>query len=213
MPNLTLEGILSYPSLMKATSLENFPNNPPLFRCTVLLKRNSDGHHQLNQIINQLKLEKWSKELPAGFEVKCLIDMINDDDPNMHEYIAVKALNQEFNRPRVIDQEGNEIIDASIIEAGKTCKMSISVYSYTKSGYGISAGINGVMIMNNMGELGKLGRIRLTDQQMFGNQFKPVVTPITYTMTEKAAGVTQQAFIDAGWTNEMLVQQGYMHTS
>ena len=212
MPNITIDGILSYPSLMKPTTLESFPNNPSRYRCTVLIKRGSEHHQNVMMIIDQLKREKWSKGIPSRFEVKCIIDMIHDDDLKMRQYIAIKALNSEFDRPRVIDQDGNEVIDVSILEPGRLCKMSASIYPYVKSGDGISAGINGVMIMKDMGELGRLGRNRLTDDQMFGrhiDSYLPVLTTHRI-MTEKAVSVTYQQFIDNGWTDDLLVKHGYL---
>lgn len=220
--NITVSGILSYPNLHRAVTLENYPNNPPKFRCTVLLKKDSADLKKIENTLERLKQEKWKGKAPFNFELKCLIDLIND--PITSDYVALKALNSEDNKPRVLDQNGEEILTSAQLTAGMLCKMSVSLYVYTKSGNGVSAGINGVKIMGGMGELGALGRARLSDEEMFGNQsalplaveddapFEPVAKK-KYIMTDtaKAFGWNERSDVTGDWNNDkLLIEHGYM---
>lgn len=211
---ITVSGILSYPSLHKAVTLENYPNNPPKFRCSVLLKKGSEDHRRIEKAIEAVKHEKWGKNIPSDFEVKCLTDLSHDE--NVKDYIVLKALNDETNRPRVIDQNGEEVISPALCMSGLKCMMSVSIYAYSKSGNGVSAGINGVKISDIMGELGRLGRAQMTDDEMFGEQVqKSPQTPLVeqFTMTEKAIELDwfKRSDVVGDWDNdELLIEYGYM---
>lgn len=217
--NITVSGILSYPNLHRAVTLENYPNNPPKFRCTVLLKKGSADLKKIENMLERLKQEKWKGKAPFNFELKCLIDLIND--PITSDYVALKALNSEDNKPRVLDQNGEEIITPSQLTAGMLCQMSVSLYVYTKSGNGVSAGINGVKLSGGMGELGLLGRGRLSDEEMFGPSssseppfvIEPVVKKYIMTDTAKAFGWKERSDVDVtgDWNNDkLLIEHGYM---
>ncbi len=215
--NITVSGILSYPSLHRPVTLENYPNNPPKFRCTVLLKKDSADLKKIENEIDILKQEKWKGKSPFNFELKCLIDLIND--PITSDYVALKALNSEDNKPRVLDQNGEEIITPSQLTAGMLCQMSVSLYVYTKSGNGVSAGINGVKLSGGMGELGLLGRGRLSDEEMFGPSssseppfvIEPVVKKYIMTDTAKAFGWKERSDVTGDWNNDkLLIEHGYM---
>ena len=220
--NITVSGILSYPTLHRASTLENYRNNPPKFRCTVLLKKGSADLQKVASKINQLKREEWGDNTPSNFELKCLLDL--SEDPVTHNYVALKALNGEDDKPRVIDHNGEEVIMSSQCVAGLQCMMSVSLYVYTRSGNGISAGINGVKIMDAMGELGILGRDRLTDEQMFGNQLvnepplrkKESKAFREFIMTKQAKefGWHKRSDVTGEWDNdELLIDNGYMIVS
>ncbi len=215
--NITVSGILSYPNLHRAVTLENYPNNPPKFRCTVLLKKGSADLKKIENMLERLKQEKWKGKAPFNFELKCLIDLIND--PITSDYVALKALNSEDNKPRVLDQNGEEIITPSQLTAGMLCQMSVSLYVYTKSGNGVSAGINGVKLSGGMGELGLLGRGRLSDEEMFGPSssseppfvIEPVVKKYIMTDTAKAFGWKERSDVTGDWNNDkLLIEHGYM---
>lgn len=217
--NITVTGILSYPNLHRATTLTNYPNNPPKFRCTVMLKKGSDDLLRVENAINQVGSNKWGVDFPPNFEVKCLVDL--NKDPVTRDYMALKALNSEDSRPKVVDINREEIITPDKCIAGTMCQMSVSLYAYDKSGNGISAGINGVMIMDVIGELGVLGRDRLTVDEMFGNQTTPHSPPFTttlavskeYEMTDSAKkfGWYKRVDVSGEWDNdELLLKNGYM---
>lgn len=215
--NITVSGILSYPNLHRAVTLENYPNNPPKFRCTVLLKKGSADLKKIENMLERLKQEKWKGKAPFNFELKCLIDLMND--PITNDYVALKALNSEDNKPRVLDQNGEEIITPSQLTAGMLCQMSVSLYVYTKSGNGVSAGINGVKLSGGMGELGLLGRGRLSDEEMFGPSssseppfvIEPVVKKYIMTDTAKAFGWKERSDVTGNWNNDkLLIEHGYM---
>jgi len=183
----------------------------------VLLKKGSVDLQKVEDAIEKLKRDKWGGDVPLNFEVKCLMDL--NKDPVTHEYMALKALNSEDNKPRVIDQHGEEIITPAPCVAGLQCMMSVSLYAYDKSGNGVSAGINGVKIMDVMGELGVLGRDRLTDEEMFGNQperSSTVEKPKTFKkfiMTDAARefGWEERSDVTGEWDDdELLIDNGYM---
>lgn len=212
--NITVSGILSYPSLHKAVTLENYPNNPPKFRCSVLLKKGSEDHRRIEKAIETVKREKWGENIPSNFEIKCLTDLSHDTATK--DYVVLKALNDESNRPRVIDQNGEEVISPALCTSGSKCMMSVSIYAYLKSGNGVSAGINGVKVSDIMGELGRLGRAQMTDDEMFGEQVQKVPqTPLVeqFTMSERAFELDwfKRSDVTGEWDDdELLLKYGYM---
>ena len=213
--NITVSGILSYPTLHRASTLENYRNNPPKFRCTVLLKKGSADLQRVKSEIKQLKYEEWGDNVPLNFELKCLLDLAGD--LVTYDYVALKALNGEDDKPRVVDQNGEEVIMSSQCVAGLQCMMSVSLYVYTRSGNGISAGINGVKIMDAMGELGILGRDRLTDEQMFGSHViaekKHPIAKQLMIMTDSAKefGWNKRSDVTGEWDDDqLLISCGYM---
>ena len=224
-PNITVRGILSYPSLLKAVSLANYPDNPPKFRCSVLLQKGSVDLQRLEQRINEIKQEKWKDKIPSDFEIKCLTDLSHD--AATQNYVSLKALNDASSKPRVIDAAGEEVLLEELCVPGLECKMSVSIYAYSKSGNGISAGINGVKLLNTMGELGRLGRAQMSDDEMFDDDqsFTPVATEEQgqkvlssahfeeqFTMTEKAieVGWLKRSDVLPTWNDEQLIEHGYM---
>jgi hypothetical protein len=55
-------------------------------------------------------------------------------------------------RPGIIDTEGNEIIDPSLVWAGQKAQFSISPFAYTNSGNkGVSFGLRNVLIVDGSG--------------------------------------------------------------
>lgn len=224
--NITVSGILSYPKLHRAETLEDFPNGPPKFRCSVMLRKDSVDLQKVRRVIEKLKQEKWGGDIPKHFDLKCLTNLGNDSATA--DYVALRALNNEYDKPRVIDQNGEDIISPAQCVAGLKCMMSVSIYAYSKSKAvnGISAGINGVKIMETMGELGKLGRQALTNDEMFGGQSShsstktsvlakviDAETPKQFTMTEKAIdlGWTKRSDVMGDWNDDqLLLDNGYM---
>lgn len=212
--DITVSGILSYPSLFKAVTAEGFPDGPPKFRCSVLLKKGSEDHLKIEKAIEKLKRGRWGDNIPSKFDLKCLIDLSHI--PETKNYMSLKALNDASTRPRVIDGNGEEIISPDMCVPGLKCKMCVSLYTYDKAGGGISAGIHGVKILDVMGELGRLGRALLTDDEMFGEQVNKAPQPPLveqFIMTEKAIELDwfKRSDVTGEWNDdELLLEYGYM---
>jgi len=207
--NITVSGILSYPNLHRAKTLKGYENNSPKFRCSVLLKKGSEDLLKIEQVIERVKLDKWDGSPPHNYDSKCLVDLL--EDPVTKGYVALKALSDESSPPRVVDQNGEEILSQLDYVAGQKCMMSVSIYAFSSKGNGISAGINGVKILKGMGELGRLGRTQLSDDEMFGetNKFSAKEEEPRLILTMKAGVTTLQQFADAGWDHKDLIDQGY----
>lgn len=216
--NITVTGILSYPNLHRAVALENFPNNPPMFRCTVLLKKGSMDLSRVESLVERLKHDRWGNDIPSPFDLRCLI--YTTKDPATQGYVAFKALSHQDDKPYVGDVDEKDIIVPSQCVPGHMCQMSASVYAYDKSGNGVSASINGVQISDVMGELGALGRDKLSVQEMFGGNrleskasfVKPTAVK-KYIMTDEAKKLNWNVRSDVkgGWDkDELLLTHGYM---
>lgn len=228
---ITVEGILSYPQIFKAVKFKDKPTSEPRFGCSILVKNTDPVLHKLNALIEEVKRTKWPKGMPAGNNVYCLLPYTENNN-----YMVLRAYAKEEKRPIVMDINSEPIIDKSIAVAGKVAKMCVSVYAYDD---GITAGLEGVMILNEIGELGELGVARPTTEEMFGSDpnfvqhsgevfnggiptnympanqlpFAPVSpTPPVRTMTAKANGMTAEQFrlSDPAWTDELLIKHGYM---
>lgn len=214
MGRLTIEGILSYPTIFKAEKFKNKPNSDPRFGCSVLIYR--EHNLQLGKIKSEIQIVQdvtWPQGMPSEYTGSC-IKPYKDDD----KYLVFRAYAKEDNRPTVVDVNGEDITDPSIAVAGKMAKMCASIYTYDD---GITAGLEGVMILEEMGELGRLGVGKPTKEEMFGTMNQTSQPPVSgvieerpsHIMTAKARGIPYQQFIDDGWSDPQLIEQGYMYPS
>lgn len=161
MSNLiTIRGILSYPHIFKAVPYQDKPSSELRFSCSVLIKNDDPVLHRINALIEEVKRTKWPKGMPTNKEVYCLVPYKENNN-----YTAIRANSKEEKRPAVIDINSEPIIDKSIAVAGKLARMCFDVYGYDG---GITGGLQGVMILNEIGELGELGVVRPTTEEMFG---------------------------------------------
>lgn len=227
MPAFRVKGILSYPHLFTPRAVQQ--GDEPKFGVVVLIR---DNDPQLQAILALMEQEK-KNGFPSGFpntgRVFC---KPSPDYPGWHQISGGANADQ---RPAVVDEQFTPITDPGRVFAGQVAHVSFNTFTYsTPVNKGISAGLNGVMITNETGELGRIDG-RPTVEKMFegvgtapvGMAAPMMMTPPAApapmmapppappaapvrTMTPKAAGATYEAFVANGWTDAMLIEQGYM---
>jgi len=106
---------------------------------------------------------KWPNKKPA-----IIADTIHDGDgvkPNSGEPFGdeckghyVMAVSSKF-KPKILDREGNEVIDPSEAGSGDYFKASINFYGYDTNGKkGVSAGLNNLLLWDKGESLGGISR-------------------------------------------------------
>lgn len=150
-------------------------------------------------------------------------------------YHQIGASAYEDNPPRVIDQALQPVIKPELVFAG--CEVDAYVYASgydTKGNKGVRLSLDVVRVVRNDESV-----TRLDSRKDVTEIFKPVAgapamtapavggappatqaptapgapqTPAEkhYEMTPKAAGATYESFIDGGWTDAQMIEQGYM---
>lgn len=199
----------------------------PKYSCSVLIKKTDPQVAQIQAIIDADKLNGW----PSGFPATGKIFM--KDSPENPEYVVINGNAQQDMKPPVVDANICPIIDPSQVYAGAIAWVSFNSFTYNKDvNKGVAAGLNGVMITGEEGELGRLDG-RPTAESMFADvqgggvpattapapaapnapapaaPGPPVPTP-QYVMTAKAQFTRDQYLATPGWTDELLISEGLM---
>ena len=218
MAQIKIKGILSYPHLFQARSVQ--PGDDPKFSVTVLLKKGDPQIATVQAVIDACKLNGF----PAGFPATGKVFMKDGDETGKHPgYMMVQANCRADQRPIVVDSNLQPVTDPSQVYAGAIAWASLNTSNYNMPvNKGVGCYINGVMVTGEEGELGRIDG-RPTVDGMFGDldapppappQAPPPAPPQTpapaYQMTEAANGVTRDAYIAAGWTDEQLILNGMM---
>ena len=134
-------------------------------------------------------------------------------------------------RPVVVDENRQPVIDPSKAYGGLLVHCSAGISGYTKGTGGVGGWLNGVMLTETLGSLGRIDG-RPSTEQMFANVgAAPVAAPaaaapaaaapaapapaapapaapVALTMTAAANGTTYEAYVAAGWTDEQMIQGG-----
>ena len=151
---------IMFPNLAKAREVQK--GKPPRFGCLVLIKKNSDEHKALKQIIIAAMEEKWGKA--AALAGRCnpikdcaVVDKMRDADPekttmfdkldDLNDYVYFNASSQ--NAPGYVDADLNDLIDLSVFQSGCHVRVNINAWCWENSGdKGVSIGLNHVQFMS-----------------------------------------------------------------
>ena len=101
------------------------------------------------------------------------------------------------------------LIDRSKVFGGAEAQFDVHIASYTAGRGGVGAWINGILFTGGEHPAGRFDG-RKDIMQVFGGAPAAPAAPAAPVMTPKAAGATYESFIVAGWTDEMMRQQGYL---
>ena len=219
-----VKGIISYPHLYQARAVEAAQD--PKYSVSVLIKKTDTQVAAVQSVIDQEKLAGW----PSGFPVAGKVFMKDcavafPEDPRLHGYMVISGNSQLKDKPVVVDMSMTPVIDPSQIYAGAVCWVAFNSFCYKKAvNKGVAAGLNAVMVTDEVGELGRLDG-RPSVESMFSDVVggsaaavapspaAPPVAPSTppdYVMTPAAGALVRDDYIKAGWTDQQLISQGYM---
>ena len=123
-------------------------------------------------------------------------------------------------KPSVVGQDMQPIIDPSKVFSGCVGFVNAGLSYYPKGKAGIGGWLNGVMITDEEPPMGRLDGKPSVEQMFAGVGTTPTAAtttppptpvapaPATLVMTAKAEGVTYEAYVDAGWSDEQMVDGG-----
>lgn len=228
-----VKGILSYPHLFTPRAIE--AGKDPKYSTTVLILKTDPQVAQIQAIIEQDKANGWPSGFPATgkiFMKDCAVAF--PEQPEVHGYMAVTGSAKADQKPAIVDMNMQPVIDPSQVYAGSIAWVAFNSYTYDQTlSKGVTCGLNAVMITGEESELGRLDG-KPSVESLFADvtggatpppavsaptavaptpPVPPAAPPVPaaapqYVMTAKANGATYDQMIDAGWTDEMLVQQG-----
>lgn len=227
---------MSYPHLFQPRAVQQ--GQEPKYSVAALIRKDDP---QVTQIQAAIETEK-ANGFPSGFPAKakvCLKDCAVEfpEDPKLANYYVVSCNANAKDKPPVVDTSMQPVMDPAKVYAGAIAWLHISIYPYNKDvNRGIAAGLNGVMLTGEEGELGRLDN-KPTVEQMFSGVGTPGMTPPVapqtpavgatpppapptppaappaspaYQMTAAAKGATRDQYLAQGWTDELLIQHGLM---
>jgi hypothetical protein len=227
---MTIKGILSYPHLFKVRSV--VAGQDPKFSASILIAKDDP---QLEAIIEAVETEK-ANGFPSGFSAKstvCLKDCVEafPDNESVHEYYVLNASSGENKRPKTVDSNLQDIMDPAEAYGGAEAHMAVNIFPFTKGKKGIAAFLYGVMLTGQEGALGRLDNSPSTEEMFAGAAGSVPKKPApgkktppapgkkappapnkqpTFIMTKAADGLTREAYHEADWTDEDLIEQGLM---
>jgi len=231
--SITIQGIASFPTLFTPKAPKG--SDKPRYDVTILLAPTNPDLPKVQAAFEEAKREGFPSGLPGNCDV--CFQTYNEKfqgrdyyDPRFAGWYVLTATAKAESRPPVVDQNYNPVIDPGAVYSGMVCKFNLAIVSYTAGKGGVGGFLNGVMITDEAPPMGRLDN-KPTVEQMFGDagpapthQAAPTppappvppapvapAPPAARVMTEKAGGVTYDQFIATGqWTDELLVQHGYM---
>lgn len=233
---LTVKGILSFANLFQARQTKDAAGNgtgDPKFGMALLLAPSDPQVAMINAEVQAAK----NATFPSGMGNKSDVCFALYDekfrgkdyyDPRFSGYYVLTATAKESDRPAVVTQTMQKIIDPGAVFSGQIVHASVNIGGYTKGTGGIGCWINGVMITDEEPPFGRLDN-KPSVEQMFAKVLggttapAPVKTPpappgppaapapVLRKMTAKAE-TTYEAYIAAGWSDSLLIQHGLMES-
>jgi hypothetical protein len=225
------KGILSFP-IITTNALQNKKKRDPQakYGLTLIFLPGDPQIEELRRITETEKANGFPNGVPGGAKM-CF--MSYDEkyggkdyyDPRFKGSYVINCSAQETQFSpfeNVVDQNMQPITDPAKIYAGAVAWVNLGISKYDKGSGGIGAWLNAVMITNEEPPMGRLDNKPSMDQMFNGvasasgavetDAPAPPPTPAApaYEMTAKANGATRDAFIAQGWTDTMLIEQGYM---
>lgn len=168
MASIKVKGILSYPHLFTARSVQ--PGDDPKFSTSVLVRKDDPQMTAILQVLETEKANGWPNGFPANgktFIRDCAVQF--PEDPRLANYWAISGNAAADSRPHVVDAHLNPIMDQSQVYAGVIAWVQFNTFVYNMPvNKGVGAGLNGVMVTGVEGELGRLDG-KPTVEAMFGD--------------------------------------------
>ena len=124
-----------WPHILKPQTSKQFPNNPPSYSIQLILDDRLQA--QVGAAINAVK---GSAESSSGKQFTLPPSFVKKENGT----IELRAGAREDQKPHVVDEFANDVIDPSKIYPGCYCNVYIDVYSSTSYGNKVSVGLLGV---------------------------------------------------------------------
>jgi len=143
------EGVLMFEHLFRPRADQKTRDGRPKFTATLCIKPKFQKTAQFKAMkaaVDGCIAEKWGDQKPKKLKVPFLtvedLDKVPQGIEDGDIFIRVTAVN----KPKLVDQHVQEILDESELYAGCRVRMSIQAYTWTddKGGKGVSFGLNNV---------------------------------------------------------------------
>ena len=227
----TIKGILSFPSLFQAKVAKGATEAK--FSCSVLLPPTNPQVATLQAEVEAAKANSF----PSGYNGadECFqpydTKYAGKDyyDPRFSGWYVFSCSAKENDRPAVVDMNRMPIVDPAKVYSGMIAYVSAGISGYTKGRGGIGGWLNGVLVTDEEPTMGRLDGKPSVDQMFAsvpggdGSASAPTpaapqppvpptppapAAPATLTMTAAANGMTYQQYVDAGWSDDQMIQAG-----
>lgn len=232
---MLIKGIARYPHLLNPSSSKNVDKLK--YSVNLLIHKLDSKLPQLTKKINEAIANGFPKGTPDDF-YNCLTDLAVTDPTNdaLKEYMCLKASsNAEFEKPHIVDNDLNPIIDPTFRITGKCVWIDGSPGTFNKGSNGVSFYLNATKVTNEEGpipsdsisskpsieqifegiddESSPIAPTTPTTPTTPAPPAPPVPSPVVeekYQMTYKANGMTRDQFIAQGWSDAQLISEGYL---
>lgn len=232
----TYKGILSFPTLFTPKLAKGA--SEPKYSAVILLAPNDPQIPQIQAEVDAAKVNAFPSGYTGSDECFGPYDtrFAGKDyyDPRFSGWYVLSMSAKADDKPAVVDTNLHPIIDANKACAGAVVHVSCGISGYTKGKGGIGGWLNGVMIADEEMPFGRLDGKPSVDQMFAsvgGNPATgghmpstptPPPAPSTPTapppppaapqfiMTDLAQGMSREQWNQAGWSDELLIEHGYM---
>jgi len=219
---LNVKGILSYPHLFQPRAVNQ--GDDPKFSASILIRKGDPQLAYIQSVIDQEKANGWPSGFPSSGR-QFLADgaLKFPTDPAMANFMVISANANADSKPAVVDPNLAPVMDQSQVFAGAIVWASLNTFIYNQTvNKGVGAGLNGIMVT---GEIGELGRIdgRPSVESMFdgvtvggapgaapASMSAPAPAPAPAHQMTAAAQYTYDQYKASGWTDAQLIQAGFM---
>ena len=238
MSSLTVKGILSFPNLFTAKKAKG--SDEPKFGVSVMLAPGDPQIAKVQEIISQAKagvpggyagVDECFGTYESKYQGKEYYD------PRFNGYYVLSSSAKETDRPEVVDANFNKIVDPAKVIPGMVGHVHLGISYYSKGKTGIGGWLNGVMLTDEEPPMGRLDN-KPSIEAMFGNvnnaagaaqvqetattttasapppppnaQDAPPPPPPEKIMTAAANGATYESYIEAGWTDQQMIDNGLL---
>src|SRR5210317_937405 len=229
---MKIKGIARYAHLIKPSA----PKGSDKLKYSVqLLVHKSDTQcAEIQKAVDEMFQNKWPSNKPKNLH-SCFKDLEIEEpgNPSLADYMTLKcATSAEFDRPILADESLEPIIDPSIQIDGQIVWVEVNIGAYEHPlNSGVAAYLQGTMVTSEKGALpvdaitakpsaktlfGDVANVKPSVSSPQDNDLPPAppAPPVEnkeqYQMTPKAEGRSREVFLDSGWSDEMLIREGYM---
>lgn len=217
--SIVVKGILSFPTLFTPKSVAG---SEAKYSAVILLAPNDPQVAVIQAAQDAAKNAQWPSGAPASadfcfaaYDVKYAGKSYYD--PRFAGWWALSCSAKADDRPPVVDENFNPVIDPSAVYSGQVVYLNLGISAYTKGTGGVGGWLNGVKLTNEEPPMGRLDG-RPSIEQMFGGasaQTAPApATPAPAAASGKvmtpAAQFSYEQYAANGWTDEQLIAQGLM---
>lgn len=227
------------PNLFTPTKIT--PQSEPRYDVSFLIHPTDQYFSEIKTLFDNAAMEGYKGNIPPGTDI-CFKDYDTYFrhkeyyNPQFSGWYLLSMTAKLDKKPPIVDQYKQPILDPSRIYAGRMVWVLFGLSYYPNGKGGIGCWVNGIVDAEHDGKFGRLDGTPSIDQffdMLPSNAFTGTTTPtqtnptapLPYApppplpaagkkeMTAKANGATYESFIQNGWTDEMMIRDGYMFPS